>query len=145
MNMGWVILFLALALSPLVWLMPSRRQRGSMDVRLQARRLGLGMQLSTQEWPFWLERNVPIRCPEYHRGRSRDRRDVWCYWQTSPGVWLNIWREPCADPSLAERLARLPADVYKAEATAQMVALYWGERGGEEALQRVDAFLRLSA
>lgn len=145
MSMGWVLLFVALALSPLVWLVPSRRQRGSMEVRLQARRLGLAMQLAPQAWPFWLERELPGSCPQYHRPRLRGHVDVWCYWQLAEGTWLNQWREPCEDPRLAEYLARLPADAYKAEATPQMVALCWGERGGEEALQRVDAFLRALA
>ena len=34
-------------------------------------------------------------------------------------------------------LASLPKDVYKVEASAQMVALYWGERGTAEDLQRI--------
>lgn len=140
-----VLLLLACILSPLAWLVPSRRQRGQMDVRLQARRMGLAMQLSRQEWPHWLASEPPSACAQYHRGRRRGHQDSWCYWQVEPGKWLNQWREPCSDAPLAEQLAALPADVFKAEATAQMVALYWGERVQSDALQRIADFLQARA
>ena len=38
MNAWIVVLLLAAAFSPLVWIVPSRRPRGQMDVRLAARR-----------------------------------------------------------------------------------------------------------
>lgn len=136
-----VLLLLAFVLSPLSWLIPSRRQRGQMDVRLQARRMGLGMQLSSQQWPHWLTREPPGTCAQYHRARRRGHRDSWCYWQAAPGAWLNQWREPCTDEALAAQLACLPADVYKVEASVQMVAVYWGERGQADALQRIADFL----
>lgn len=140
-----VLLLLALVLSPLSWLMPSRHQRGRMDVRLQARRMGMAMQLAPQEWPHWLAQEPPNPCPQYHRARRRGQRDCWCYWQAEPGRWLNQWREPCGDASLAEQLAALPGDVFKAEATAQMVALCWGERAQPDALQKIADFLQAHA
>src|SRR3990167_9216150 len=113
----WIILLLlAFVLSPLAMLMPSRRQRGRMDVRLQARRMGLAMQLSREQWPHWLAIEPPGQC-------------------------LNQWREPCGDASLAEQLASLPVDVYKVEATTQMIALYWGEREELDSLQKIASFL----
>ena len=54
MNAWIVVLLLAAAFSPLVWIVPSRRQRGQMDVRLAARRMGLGMQMARPEWPHWV-------------------------------------------------------------------------------------------
>lgn len=141
MNPWIVLLFLIVVLSPLALLMPSRRQRGRMDVRLQARRLGLAMQLSRQEWPHWLAQEPPVSCAQYHRARRRGQVDSWCYWQAKPGTWLNKWREPCADASLAAQLAQLPADVYKVEATTQMVALYWGERAQADSLHKIADFL----
>ena len=85
----------------------------------------------------WLENHPPERCAQYHRGRRAGRNDSWSYWQVAPGQWCNQWREPCTDAVMLERLQGLPADVYKVEAGPQMVALYWGERGGEEELRRV--------
>jgi hypothetical protein len=134
----WIVLLLVgAALSPLVWLRPSPRQRGQMALRLAARRLGLGMQLSQQDWPHWLEGSPPASCAQYHRGRRAGRSDSWIYWQVAPGQWHNQWREPCTDVLMLSRLQGLPGDVYKIEAGPQMVALYWGERGGEEELRRV--------
>lgn len=69
MTTWLVILLLAVMLSPLAWLMPSNRQRGKMALRLEARRLGLAMQLARQDWPHWLElsadvlRAVPLPAP----------------------------------------------------------------------------------
>jgi hypothetical protein len=134
----WIVLLLVgAALSPLVWLRPSPRQRGQMELRLAARRLGLGMQLSQQDWPHWLTGSPPGSCAQYHRARRPGRDDSWLYWQVAPGQWCNQWREPCTDAVMLERLQGLPADVYKVEAGPQMVVLYWGERGGEEELRRV--------
>ena len=145
MSLWLVVLLLAFILSPLAWLVPSRRQRGQMDVRLQARRMGVAMQLSPQEWPHWLVRQPPHSCPQYHRARRRGQEDSWCYWQSEPGVWLNKWRESCVDEALLEHLQALPADVFKVEATAQMLAVCWGERGEAEALQKIVDFLQAKA
>jgi hypothetical protein len=38
-------------------------------------------------------------------------------------------------------LAGLPVDVFKVEATAQMIALYWGEREESDSLQKIADFL----
>jgi hypothetical protein len=43
--------------------------------------------------------------------------------------------------TLGEQLACLPVDVYKVEATAQMIALYWGEREAPDSLQKIASFL----
>jgi len=141
MTLWIVVLLLALLLSPLAWLVPSRRQLGRMELRLAARRMGLAMQLSAQDWPHWLPQEPPSPCAQYHRARRAGRTDSWCYWQVAPGQWLNRWREPCTDAALLEQLAGLPADVFKVEAGRQMIALYWGERGEQETLQRIAALL----
>jgi hypothetical protein len=145
MNYWLMLLLLALVLSPLSLLMPSRRQRGRMDVRLQARRMGLAMQLSPQQWPHWMVQAPPDSCPHYHRARRRGSKDTWCYWQAEPGVWLNKWREPCDSTLLLEQLRGLPGDVYKVEANERMLAVWWGERGGQDALERVAEFLKSQA
>ncbi len=55
----------------------------------------------------------------------------------APGEWHNRWREPCVEEPLLQLLRRLPADVYQVDANKQMLALYWGERGGEEELKAI--------
>ena len=91
------------------------RDSGKMALRLEARRLGLAMQLARQDWPHWLESAPPTSCAQFHCPRRRGR-EAWCYWQNTPGQWLNQWREPCADDELLDALRSLPGDVYKVEA-----------------------------
>ncbi|MEB0007388.1 hypothetical protein QN375_10385 [Pseudomonas sp. MH9.2] len=142
----WIVLsILALVLSPLAWLRPSRHQSGKMALRMEARRIGLGMQLAPQEWPHWLPEEPPSPCAQYHRPRRSERAACWVYWQATPGVWLNQWREPCEDAQLMAQFSTLPANVFKVEAGPQMIALYWGERGEPEILQRISAVLKALA
>jgi hypothetical protein len=145
MNPWFLLFFLVVLLSPLAWLVPSRHQRGQMDVRLQARRMGVAMQLSPQEWPHWLLRQPPHSCPQYHSARRRGQSDSWCYWQMEPGQWVNKWRELCPDQALLVQLQALPTDAFKVEATGQMLSICWGERGGNEALQKIVDFIEVRA
>ena len=142
----WIILsIVGVMLSPLVWLRPSRQQGGSMALRMEARRIGLAMQLAPQEWPHWLAKEPPSPCAQYHRPRRGSRPSVWAYWQAEPGIWLNQWRECCNDDALLAHFNTLPADVYKVEADQQMITLYWGEKGDAEVLQRIAAVLKALA
>ncbi|AKT31657.1 hypothetical protein RYA05_21850 [Pseudomonas syringae pv. actinidiae] len=142
----WIVLsIIGVMLSPLVWLRPSRHQSGRMALRMEARRMGMGMQLTPQEWPHWLAKEPPSPCAQYHRPRRAAATDAWVYWQSEPGVWRNRWREACEDARLLTHLATLPADVFKVEADNQMIALYWAERGEPEVLQRIDAMLKALA
>ena len=54
MTVWIVVSILLVVLSPLAWLRPSRHQSGRMALRMEARRIGLSMQLAPQEWPHWL-------------------------------------------------------------------------------------------
>ncbi|MFI7857617.1 hypothetical protein ACIF8Z_11530 [Pseudomonas promysalinigenes] len=137
MTVWLVVSILALILSPLSWLRLSRKQGQQMTLRLAARRMGLAMQLAPTQWPHWLEKEPPSPCPQYHRARRRGHEDCWCYWQVSPGIWWNQWKEVCEDPRLGAVFARLPATVYKVEADKRMIALYWSERGDESVLQDI--------
>ena len=137
MTVWLVVSILALILSPLAWLRPSRKQSEQMNLRLEARRIGLAMQLAPQQWPHWLHKEPPSPCPQYHKGRRKGREDCWAYWQVTPGEWCNTWREPCEDARLSQAFARLPASVYKVEADSRMIALYWGERGDKSVLQDI--------
>lgn len=142
----WIVLsIICVMLSPLVWLKPSRGSSGKMALRMQARRMGLTMQLAPQEWPHWLDRQPPDPCAQYCRPRRGRKAACWAYWQSAPGAWVNRWREPCEDEMLARHLATLPADVYKVEADSRMIALYWSEKGEPEVLQRIDEALKALA
>jgi hypothetical protein len=142
----WLVpLLIFVLLSPLTWLLPSRRQRGQMDVRLAARRQGLSMQLVPQEWPHWMEPLPPDPCPQYALPRRRRAGQSVDVWQPEAGRWVDQWRHAVSDPLLLEHLARLPADVYRLQANSQSVTVFWGERGGEPALVQVAAVLKALA
>jgi len=136
----WLLPLVLLALlSPLLWLLPKGRQSERMQLRLAARRMGLGMQLCSQNWPHWMTQ-APNPCPQYQLARKKSATN-WHYWQAVPGQWHNQWREPCADNRLLALLQQLPEDVYKIEADSQKVALFWGERGDLETLAKIAAVL----
>jgi hypothetical protein len=142
----WIVLsIIGVMLSPLIWLRPSRRQSGRMALRLEARRMGMGMQLAPQEWPHWLPVAPPSPCPQLHLPRRNKGNKPWAYWQTEPGTWVNRWREPCENEALLAQFSTLPADVYKVELDEQMIALYWAERGESEVLLRIAAVLKALA
>ena len=107
--------------------------------------MGLAMQLAPQDWPHWLSKEPPSPCAQYHRPRRGAKPACWAYWQSEPGTWLNRWREPCTDASLLAHFNTLPSDVYKVEADAQMIALYWAEKGEPQVLQRIDELLKALA
>jgi hypothetical protein len=92
-----------------------------------------------------MSQSPPDSCPHYHRARRPGSNDSWCYWQQEPGKWLNKWREACDNPALLEQLKALPGDVYKVEAGEQVLALWWGERGGADALAKIASFLKAYA
>lgn len=134
----WVVILIILALvGPVAWLLPSSKQKGAINLRLEARRNGVAMQLTPVKWPYWVTPEPPSPCAHYYRERRKGNVDAWAYWQLTPGQWVNQWRELCEDQTLLKQLADLPADVYKVEADHQVVGLYWGERGDREALQRI--------
>ncbi|MDD0976827.1 hypothetical protein [Pseudomonas fontis] len=142
----WVVVsILALILSPLAWLLPSRRTSGRMSLRMEARRMGLHMRLAKQDWPHWLPETLPHTCAQYHRARRKGRVDSWVYYQAAPGQWVNQWREPCEDPVLMAQFSKMPDSVYKVEAGPQMIALYWGEKGEASVLQDIAQLLRTLA
>ncbi len=142
----WIVLsILALILSPLAWLRPSRNQSGKMSLRMAARRMGLAMQLTPVQWPHWLGQSAPDPCAQYHRPRRQGRADQWVYWQSTPGEWLNQWREPLQEAHLQALFARLPGNVFKVEAGPQLLSLYWGEKGEEEVLQDIAQVLEALA
>lgn len=145
MTVWIVVSILAVVLSPLAWLRPSRHQSGRMALRMEARRMGLAMQLAPQAWPHWLKQEPPSPCAQYHRPRRGKVPALWSYWQLEPGVWVNQWQEACVDEQLLAHFATLPANVYKVEADRQMIALCWGEKGEVSDLQVIDTLLKALA
>ncbi len=85
MTVLLVVSILALILSPLSWLRSSRKQSEQMKLRLEARRMGLAMQLAPQQWPHWLEKEPPSPCPQYHRAGAVGMRTASASGRSAPG------------------------------------------------------------
>ena len=145
MTVWLVVSILLVVLSPLAWLRPSRTQSGRMALRMEARRIGLAMQLAPQEGPHWLKQEPPSPCAQYCRPRRGSMPATWSYWQMEPGLWVNQWQEVCDDRTLLDYFEKLPGNVFKIEADKQMIALYWGEKGEATVLQDIDATLKALA
>lgn len=145
MTVWIVVSILAVVLSPLAWLRPNRHQSGRMALRMEARRIGLAMQLAPQEWPHWLRTEPPSPCAQYYRPRRDTTSAQWSYWQFEAGIWVNQWQETCTDEKLLPHFSTLPANVYKVEADKQMIAVYWGEKGEASDLQHINALLKALA
>jgi hypothetical protein len=94
---------------------PVAPQSGRMALRMEARRIGLAMQLAPQEWPHWLAGAAQPVCA-VPRPRRGNKPACWSYWQKSPGVWVNQWQEVCEDRLLLNHFEKLPDNVYKVEA-----------------------------
>jgi len=137
----WLLPLVLLALlGPLFWLLPQKGQGQRMQLRLAARRMGLGMQLCHENWPHWMEQ-ASNPCPQYLFARSSGGETSCCYWQAAPGQWYDQWRERCSDEKVLPLLQQLPEDVYKIEVNEQKVVLCWGERGGLDALEKIRTIL----
>jgi len=137
----WLIPLVLLALlGPLLWLLPKKQQGERMQLRLAARRMGIAMQLASEDWPHWMV-HAPNPCAQYQLARQHKQAD-YCYWQDSLGQWQNQWREPCTDEHLLKNLQQLPEDVYKIEANAHKITLFWGEHGSFEALEKIIVVLK---
>jgi len=137
----WLIALVLLALlSPLLWLLPKAGQNERMQLRLAARRMGMTMQLSSQNWPYWMA-HIPNPCAQYQLPCKQSAVEC-CYWQSAPGQWQNQWREPCTDNALLSLLQQLPIDAYKIETDNEKVAIYWGECGGLDSLKKIASVLK---
>ncbi|MET0378493.1 MAG: hypothetical protein ABW049_05805 [Spongiibacteraceae bacterium] len=145
-----VILVLAMVVGPVLWMRPSAGQARQAQLRMRARELGLDIRIA--------------ELPQTHRARVR-RED------TFQGVVYRLpVFDPRTVVALSHRVVRdaaeaawevegdplparlqasfervcalLPADVVAVELGPQGPAVYWRERGGDEAVAAIAAQLR---
>lgn len=121
----WIVIASSsLIISPLILLKPTKRQRKNVDLLNCARLMGLNIKLKSEEWPYWLEFKPPKLCLNFYLLR-KNHSDIWCYWQVSPGKWLNRWREECTSSRLLVEFMKLPQRLYKIEACSQALNVCW--------------------
>ncbi|GIX29630.1 MAG: hypothetical protein KatS3mg124_0102 [Porticoccaceae bacterium] len=145
-----ILVGIAFALAPLVWIKATPGQERVARLRLAARRAGLAVQLvPAPEAPegerrveavryFLAYGEAPPSLGEWLLARDwpRGRPAPWPGWR-----WLRGTATPLARARLEAVLAQLPADVYALAAEPGGVAAYLRERGEEADVARLAAAL----
>jgi hypothetical protein len=135
----WVLIIFVVmvALSPLLSMRPSRRQRQLAAFREQAALAGLVVQL--QQLPQSPDSGLQ---PFYSRRRPREDnqpRSSVVYRRTAQG-WLSAQGKIA--PEEAELLAAMPAGVSHVSSTKACVGVFWDETGSVADLEQIDRLLR---
>ena len=137
--MAWVLIIFVIfvALSPLLSMRPSRRQRHIADLRQQAAIGGMLVQLQ----PLPQTTDSGLR-PFYSRRRVRQEdqaRPSVIYRRTAQG-WLSAQQKIA--PRVRPLLAAMPAGVSHVSDTDLAVGAFWDENGSEDDLQQIDKLLQ---
>ena len=169
--MVWIVIagILFLIIGPILVLLPSPRQREQMGLRRIAMAGGISVSLSAIDDPdpdlkkYTSALGKPlqpvIKCIAYQLRRKRSddwRRTPHIYWKLVKGPGQRdkqlppewCWRDTdlaklpaTLHMTLIAKLSDLPADVIAVEESGYFVSLYWREKGGLGALERVCVFL----
>ncbi len=163
-----IVFILALVVGPILYLMPSPRQKEQIAFRNEARSRGISVKISTIEDPHPQLNNYlsatgkslqpVINCIAYSMSRKKP-----VHWQSLEVIeWKLIKAQEVRSETgsygwvleapgaqlpevLQQALAReqkwLPEDAIVVTETNYVVSVYWHERGGAKALQGVCTFL----
>lgn len=148
--MAWIIGFFVVAfvVAPVIWIMPTPAQRRQARIRQHAQSLGLSINIV--ELPQ--SRRAQVRKEGAQLGVryclpiKREKnvfRPQWMLWRVPPEGEEDISaRCPAAVAAEAQALReRMAEDVVAIESGAEGYAVFWRERGEEEAVDRVAALL----
>jgi hypothetical protein len=143
-----LILVVAMLVGPIAMLRPTRRQRQLAELRQEAARMGLRVELQSlggrslaayeRRWPLTGGEKNPVK-----RGWALDRQtyehDIHFH-----GLWH--WRDENRAPvelheALHQALAELPGTVQSVEATPVGLRCVWGESGGKAEIQAIADWL----
>lgn len=147
MTIVAIVLVFCMLVGPILMLKPSVRQRQLAQLRAKAPALGLKVQTGlllkkpytayVRPWPTGTNRR--FTGPAWVLARRDYEHDIHLaqWWDTVEG------ERPAGDVAsgLTPRLQQLPKSAVGCSASAQGVALYWLEQGGEAELQRLAEWL----
>lgn len=151
--MSWIVVLImllvfAMMIGPVLLLKPNRRQLQIADLRQEATRFGLRVELQKVG-----DRNFAvyeIRWPKEERQRFAGPEwvlDKLAYQHEIhfAGVWQ--WRDgnrapEALQPLLRQSLGELPDTVHAVAATKLGLGVYWTEAGGSGELARINSWLR---
>lgn len=158
---GIIVLIMLSLIGSMMWAMPTPREKAQALVRSKARTLGLQVQMVRLAAP---RATGEAEAEEYERAAyrhlrhglsaaQRERLQPWQLFRLEslaneglPAGWS--WKQGERMLSreqldmLAEALPGLPEDVVALESTSLYVTAFWGERGGVEGVEKIQAVLR---
>ncbi|MEO9275352.1 hypothetical protein ABFY09_10835 [Marinomonas sp. 5E14-1] len=145
---AFIVIFITLSLmGSALWVLPSKKERHRMDLRMQARKLGLIVQLTSIELPDKWDKSKE-RCKvvaySFYRVKALTSLpkviwllpyEVWKYQAVGDGWWSsdNIVLTVTSIKTLEKYGAILKA----IEITPESVSLYWNEAADKEGLEEL--------
>ncbi|MDB4837626.1 hypothetical protein OAH87_04080 [Marinomonas sp.] len=147
-----IVIFIVLSLAgSIMWVLPSRKDRDQMALRLQARKLGLNVQLTSIDLPDKWDKTK-----ETHKVAAYSYYHIKPLTSLSTSVWLlpyEVWKyESITEGWWSNRCLPLDQDELKAlknystlitaiKVAPEGVFLYWRESGDSESLNVLSAFI----
>lgn len=146
-TIGIICLALAVVLGPVLFLQPSKRQRRLAALRMQAAKLGMDVKMAKikdetyaaygKPWPLTDKSKQKINSWRAEKMPYAHGLHIAGYWHASgeqalPSELVAV---------LGDMLDQLPEGVEAVEVTGRGARCYWSERGGEEALRALSAWL----
>ncbi len=134
-----IVVFITLSLmGSALWIMPSRRERDKMALRMQARSPGITVQLKSIDLPDrWDKVTTRQSVCAYHKFHAKPLKDfadfkllpyeVWKHANICSGWYANA--ETAIAPETLELLEKHQGIINGIEVTPNGVSLYWQEKG----------------
>lgn len=146
-----IVVFITLSLmGSALWVMPSKRERQKMDMRMLARKCNITVQLTSVDLPDkWDKITHRESCCAYHKYRAKPLKgfsdiklypyEVWKHEAICQGWFVN--RAFDASETTLKLLER-HKDVFMAiEVTENGVSLFWREKGDEGVVEDANAII----
>lgn len=147
-----VVLIVFSLMGSALWILPSKKERQIMDLRMGARKHGIQVQLTQVALPDkWDKVTTKQAACAYHLHRDKPLKDftqinlypfeVWKHELLVSGWYVSA---PMAiEQELREALEQIPVPLFAIEIKAEGVSLYWKEQGSQETVDHLANVLRL--
>lgn len=145
---AFIVIFITLSfMGSALWVLPSKRERQRMSLRMQARKLGLVVQLTSIELPDkWDKSREKYKVVAYSFYRVKTLTtlpeviwllpyEVWKYQAVGDGWWSSD-NVSLTEPSI-NTLEKYGAILKAIKITPEAVSLYWNEAAEEQELEEL--------
>ncbi len=143
-----IVIFITLSLmGSALWVLPPKKERERMALRMHARKLGLVVQLTSIDVPDKWDKSLDrVKVAAYSHYRIKPNislpkntwllpYEVWKYHSITTGWWASESLELTDDAK--QILAKYQASIVGMRITPEMVALYWREEGDKDTLDAI--------